>query len=376
MSDQSVDVWRKFFIRTWTDERVMALSRPTPNGQSLLVALIAGEQTGVVPGLFKIGERAFAEQLRWPLHAGESLLEDLPKGLPKGFREAFEEVSAQGFVKADWNARLVFVPGAIWLDPPSNPNMILKWRKAWRELPECELKDEAEQAFKSFFERYSKGFQEAFAKVCGNGSRNQDSGFRKQKAGERESKKAPAPEKRSALPKVGDGATTLGEAQALTVSKVDAVALFEHWRSEHQRVRRSELPLQASDVQLEAAKTLLVQAHSDMSIAQRAVTALVESDEDWVAERQWRLTILNYPEQCDRYITLASMAKTPKRVKASTPGDDSVQRREAFQRIAEENMARLDEIHAERKPLAELQAQLAEQDPEAAAALEQLRGDA
>lgn len=183
MSDE--DIWRRFYVRTWSDRRVMALSRPTPNGQTLLTWLIAGKQTGIIPGLFEVGERAFAEMLGWPLHGGETLLEGLPKGLPKGFREAFEEVAAQGFVKADWKAHLVYVPNALRLDPPWNPNMVLKWRKAWRALPECELKDEAEQAFRTFFKGFSKGFREAFEEVCAKGLANQDPGSRIQESGER-----------------------------------------------------------------------------------------------------------------------------------------------------------------------------------------------
>lgn len=128
----------------------MSLSRPQPNAQSLWVALLAGEQTDAIPGLFKIGELAFAEQLGWPL---------------EGFRKAFREVFAKGLAKADWDARLVWVPNAIKWNPPANPNIVTMWREPWRHLPECGLKLEAYQHLKGFAEGLSEGFREAFAKA-------------------------------------------------------------------------------------------------------------------------------------------------------------------------------------------------------------------
>lgn len=166
MSDEGI--YRKVFVRMWGDARVMRLSPMPPSGQSLWTHLLCGEQTGIIPGVFRIGERAFAEQLKWSLES---------------FREAFRECFAQGLVKADWQARLVWVPNAIKWNIPANPNMISHWATAWELLPECELKDEICQAFKSFFEPFKEGFRKALDEAFKqSGSRKQGSEIRNQEA--------------------------------------------------------------------------------------------------------------------------------------------------------------------------------------------------
>jgi hypothetical protein len=123
--------------------------------------LIAGKPTGLIPGLFSIGEAAFAEQLRWPL---------------KGFRKAFEEVSSQGMAEADWAAQLIWVPKGIIYNPPANPNVIKGWHHEWSELPECDLKLKAWGLLKQFTEGLDKPekdvFKVAFAYACPNRYRN------------------------------------------------------------------------------------------------------------------------------------------------------------------------------------------------------------
>src|ERR1019366_10362236 len=84
--------YRKIDLCIHADEKYRRLTPPNPCGQTLWWQLIAGEQTGVIPGLFKIGEAAFAEQLGWSV---------------KAFQEAFREVFREGMVKADWKSRLV-----------------------------------------------------------------------------------------------------------------------------------------------------------------------------------------------------------------------------------------------------------------------------
>lgn len=177
------DIYRRILVRMHADERVRALSRPEPSGKALWWELLAGEQTGIIPGLFKIGEAAFAEQLGWPIGA------DTSKGIAKGFREVFAEVSAQGLAKADWNARLVWLPSAIRHNPPASPNVVKHWKLAWSLLPECELKLEAWRTFKAFLEGKAKDFLEAFTKACPmpslKASSNQGSGIRDQETDQR-----------------------------------------------------------------------------------------------------------------------------------------------------------------------------------------------
>ena len=129
--------YRKVDVRIWGDEEFRKLSRPSANGQDLFTYCLIGPFTTNIPGLFSVGEAAMAERLGWPLH---------------DFREAFKEVARKPLVKADWSAPLVFVPNAIRYNIPQNVNVIKGWAALWDELPECALKEEAYQTFKSFLE--------------------------------------------------------------------------------------------------------------------------------------------------------------------------------------------------------------------------------
>jgi hypothetical protein len=150
-----VGIYRKVEVRMWGDAKVMALSKPQPNGQSLWVALLTGEQTDIIPGLFKIGEAAFAEQLGWDL-----------EGFRKAFAEVSPEGSAQRLAEADWKARVVFVPKAIHHNAPASPNVVTSWADAWERIPECALKLKAWRTLKAFLEGMSEGFRKAFEKAC------------------------------------------------------------------------------------------------------------------------------------------------------------------------------------------------------------------
>lgn len=287
------DVWRPFYVRTWSDKRVMALSRPTPNAQTLLMWLFVGKQTGQVPGLFEIGERAFAEMLGWPLHGGEALLEQLPIGLPRGFREAFQEVSAQGWVKADWNARLVYVPSGIKTPPPANPNVVKGWRKAWRALPECSLKDEAEQDFRPFLKRLGEPYLEAFECVLRNGTRNQDPGSRIQEAGGGTRAK---PRSNETPPPI----LTTRDALASEVTTAEAAELYEHYQTEQHRVHGTAKLLMPPGSSIELAKPVLANAGRDMALAKSVVTTFVESDHEFWVERKHALWLLGNPRDFEQ----------------------------------------------------------------------------
>ena len=143
--------FRKIHMKMHGDERYQRLTPCQPCGQALWWHLIAGKQTGVIPGLFSIGEQAFAEQLRWPVES---------------FREAFREVFREGMVEADWKAHFVFVFNALRYNPPSSPNVVVSWRDSWDELPECLLKVKSWNHFNIFLEGFGKGFGEAFKEVC------------------------------------------------------------------------------------------------------------------------------------------------------------------------------------------------------------------
>ena len=118
-----------------------------PSGQGLWFFLLTGPHTGPIPGLFRAGRAAMAEELGWPLEA---------------FDEAFQEVSQQGMAKADFVARLVWLPNAIKHNKPESPNVVKSWSTEFDLLPECPLKLEALEALKTFICALGPGFSGAF----------------------------------------------------------------------------------------------------------------------------------------------------------------------------------------------------------------------
>ena len=139
--------YRKIDMRMHADAKYRRLTPCPPCGQALWWHLLAGKQTGIIPGICSIGEAAFAEQLGWHM---------------KGFREAFREVFAQGMAKADWEAPLLWVPNSVKYNHPTSPNVIRSWEEEWLMIPECDLKTEAYHHLKAFVEGLGKGFREAF----------------------------------------------------------------------------------------------------------------------------------------------------------------------------------------------------------------------
>lgn len=145
--------YRKIEVRMWGDEKFRELSAPKPCGQSLWVYLLTGPHTGPIPGLFRAGRLAMAEELNWD---------------PEAFQEAFQEVFQQGMAKADWQAKVVWIPKAILCNRPESPNVVLSWGSEWELIPECDLKREAFEVLQASIcglgEAYAKAFARAFAK--------------------------------------------------------------------------------------------------------------------------------------------------------------------------------------------------------------------
>ena len=151
--------YSKVFRRMWNDAKFRRLSGPQANAQTLWLRLLTGPELTNIPGVFVGGEAALAEALGWDL---------------EGFRKAFAEVFREGLVKADWKARLVWVPKAIHYNRPESPNVIRSWRTQWDELPECELKAEAYRHLKAFVEGLTEPFGRAFAEALPDPSPNQE----------------------------------------------------------------------------------------------------------------------------------------------------------------------------------------------------------
>ncbi|AMR77651.1 hypothetical protein [Cupriavidus nantongensis] len=147
--------YRKIEVRMWGDEKFRNLSPLQPSGQGLWVFLLTGPHTGPIPGLFRAGRAAMAEELDWDVEA---------------FEEAFGEVFQQGMAKADWKAKVVWIPNAIHCNRPESPNVVLSWGGEWDLIPECDLKREAYEALKASIYALGEGFAKAFDKAFGKPS--------------------------------------------------------------------------------------------------------------------------------------------------------------------------------------------------------------
>jgi hypothetical protein len=121
-----------------------------PSGQGLWLFLLTGPHTGPIPGLFRAGRAAPAEELGWEQEA---------------FDKAFEEVFQLGMAKADWRARVVWIPNAIKCNLPQSPNVVISWVGEWHLIPECDLKHEAFETIKSVVYAAGEAFREAFDKT-------------------------------------------------------------------------------------------------------------------------------------------------------------------------------------------------------------------
>lgn len=139
--------YRKIEVRTWSDEKFRALSAIPPSGKGLWFFLLTGPHTTAIPGLFRAGRAAMAEELDWELEA---------------FDEAFREVSEQGMAKADFKAKLVWLPKAVRHNKPESPNVVRGWRVELDLLPECALKREAIEGIREALREVGPSYVEAF----------------------------------------------------------------------------------------------------------------------------------------------------------------------------------------------------------------------
>lgn len=146
--------YRKIEVRTWADERFRRLSPIQPSGQGLWFFLLTGPHTGPIPGLFRAGRAAIAEELDWDVEA---------------FDKAFQEVIENGMAKADFKARLVWLPNALKHNKPESPNVVRSWRVELDLLPECDLKNEALSHIREILESIGPSYVQAFDEVlCGD----------------------------------------------------------------------------------------------------------------------------------------------------------------------------------------------------------------
>lgn len=135
----------------WSDEKFRELSPMPPCGQGLWIFLLTGPQTSPIPGLFRAGRAVLADELGWELEA---------------FDKAFAEAFALGLVKADWKAKVVWIPNAIKCNKPESANVIKSWRNEWDLIPECDLKRDAYDSLKANLVATSEPYCKAFVEAC------------------------------------------------------------------------------------------------------------------------------------------------------------------------------------------------------------------
>jgi uncharacterized phage protein (TIGR02220 family) len=139
----------------WGDEKFRQLSPPQASGQFLWIYLLTGHHTDGLPGLYLLGEAALAEALGWPL-------EDL--------RVQFAALQSLGMALADWNAHVVFLPNALKYQAPCNQKQLLGWGKAFKRVPECDLKLKWLRQLEAIAARKGNSFtvalNEGFGTVC------------------------------------------------------------------------------------------------------------------------------------------------------------------------------------------------------------------
>jgi len=90
--------YRKVDIRLWGDATWRQLSPLRPSGQALMIWLLTCNAGTPLPGVILSGRAAAAEALGWK---------------QADFDAAWAELEAHKLAKADWSARLIYLPGAI-----------------------------------------------------------------------------------------------------------------------------------------------------------------------------------------------------------------------------------------------------------------------
>lgn len=142
--------YRKVEVKTWVDNKFRQLSPMPPSGRGLWLFLMTGPFTGPIPGLFRAGRAAMAEELEWDIEA---------------FDEAFREVSSQGMAKADFKERLIWLPNALKHNKPESPNVVRSWRDEIELLPECDLKNEAIASIRNHLMALGAAYLQAFDEI-------------------------------------------------------------------------------------------------------------------------------------------------------------------------------------------------------------------
>lgn len=128
--------WKKLEVDIYAKMRGLS-----PDAERLYLFLRCSDVTTMLPGLQEVGPAQLAERLRLT---------------SEGFAAAWHEIEAQGLGVADWQARLVYLPGVLEVDPPLSPNVVTGWARDLGTLPRCPLLREAMKDFLEVFRERSQ----------------------------------------------------------------------------------------------------------------------------------------------------------------------------------------------------------------------------
>jgi hypothetical protein len=146
--------YSKVSRKMWGDSDFRSLSAPAACGQFLWLRLLTGPEQTTVPGmLFPIWDAGLARAIGWTSEA---------------LGVALRECSAKGMLRSDFDVGLVWLPNALKHNRPESPNHVRGWCKPWNEFPECPLKEEAFEHFKSYLEGLGEAYAKPFVEGCGS----------------------------------------------------------------------------------------------------------------------------------------------------------------------------------------------------------------
>lgn len=142
---------RKIDPRIWDDERFRHLSPLKPSGQALWLYLLTGPHNAAIPGLCRASRASMLDDLGWDEH---------------DFTGAWTEIEQLELAKADWNARVLWMPRMIWYNRPDSPEAIAGWADDWRKIPDCAIKAQAWASLKATLSSFGQDYVNAFAQAC------------------------------------------------------------------------------------------------------------------------------------------------------------------------------------------------------------------
>lgn len=219
MAEKKSLIYRHVTVSMQHEAAYLSLSRVKPSGQSLFLHLLIGEHTNIIPGVYRAGVASIAEALHWPV---------------RKTRELWDEIEQAGLAVADWKARVIYVPRSLHENLPNSPLQVIGWREAWRQIPDCDLKERVRREFEEYFQaNLSPDLLEAFRKSCPPACRPQPTS------------PASSTELRSAEPKAephAQGSPTPSPTTQATASGTSPPTQEQHQHQDQEQLRETPPP--------------------------------------------------------------------------------------------------------------------------------------